>query len=264
MQLRPTSILHKLAHKDPILESTDWSVFCRCKLPLCYGKGQRCSTIYTIATQQTINLVDVLTSRIVAYIVEMLGTEALKHLASTCWAKFFLIHLDLPFRTIRVFSDNLSRTCNIICNSTFLIPSAVNIHWKAPLNQYRPGPITKSSPLFSPASIHLRALLHRVPSATALCKLGLQNVNVAPSHQKLIFSLPVLRSLDLITCQFLNTHHKLPLSFILELKLPSTIELRPSIHLLTHLALSLKIIDSAPSNLQMTCFLKSIFLLSTM
>ena len=112
---------------------------------------------------------------------------------------------------------------------------AVEAHWE-PSSVRRYGTIVErnSSALFSNHSLLFRWLLHSLVHCRRLRHLSISNIDVAPTQQEIIFTLPHLQTLSLKAAQFIPTSRAMPVSSLNKLRFVHNPEIERARYYITH------------------------------
>jgi len=130
---------------------------------------------------------------------------------------FAFINTNAPFRNLELKGDSIFYLLSLRRHARVLA-SATTVCWR---RKYFP-PSDKYPERWTVAGQSFRFMLSVLQTSTSLHTLQLAHVEVKPSHQRSILSIPTLKELILIVSFFVPTAIEMPVSSVTSLSLPST------------------------------------------
>jgi hypothetical protein len=178
-----------------------------------------------------------------------------KSLAWTCRTLFSLLNSKAPFLTLKLKAEGFLNLVRLHRYSRVLL-SAGEVHWQGSQKQSRRKRSANPLTVVGHASRFMFSILS---TSTTLRSLRLFRVEVSPSHQMAIVSIPTLRDLTLQESLFVPTNEKMPPTSITSLSLKQGVHLEaPMRHILNLLAGSLHTLALDTTQLSIRPFLDSI------
>ena len=147
---------------------------------------------------------------------------------------FESVHSLAPFRVFKV-SGGIPLGIRTIKKLPTILRFVVEAHWE-PSSVRRYGAIVErnSSAFFSNHSLSFRKLLHGLVHCRQLRLLSISNIDVAPTQQEIILTLPHLQTLSLKAAQFIPTSRAMPVSSLNKLRFVHNPEIERARYYITH------------------------------
>ena len=139
-------------------------------------------------------------------ICDFLKPSDRKSLALTCRTLFRLLNAKASFLVLKLNAEGFRNFAQLYRHSRTLL-FANEVHWQGSKRHYRRRRSANPLTLAGHAS---RFIFSMLSTSTALRSLRLFRVEVSPSHQKVIVSVPTLRDLTLQESLFIPTNERMP------------------------------------------------------
>jgi len=174
-------------------------------------------------------------------IFHFLGPDERKSLSYTCRAMFAFINTKVPFRKLKLTKSGISELSSLYRHSRVLA-FANEAHWNPEPEQR--GGRHHSTKGWTVVGLSMRLVLSTLQTSSSLRLFEIQCLKVCSSHQRIILSIPTLRTLVLNQSMFVPTTAKMPSSSITALTfVPGASQSAPTIHILRLLSASLEALD---------------------